>query len=292
MTSKSNGDEATTSTTTTLNKKNQINGSVLSSSSSSSSSSSIFDTPIPGLNITTAFALWLIVTTAVPLMKYCYRPNLSILSILVLGFNNLNILIAFCEIGLGRNIKYIQQHFKHLEIQTKSPRKSTNIHNNIDAAVAYLCQSMSLRQLLFVDGGKAWCHMWSTYSLYDPSYSSETSFGFFIDVGNGYSTIVPCLIWNLVVLGVPVAVDNDIINPVLVGFIGCCSYWQILYGTIIYGLSFVWNRRYLNNPLPEVLSFVGISNGIWFVFPILALYQCYQLLQTQSYEQVFCDATM
>ena len=71
--------------------------------------------------------------------------------------------------------------------------------------------------------------------------------------------------------------------------LGTASYWQVLYGTVIYLLSFVWNRRYQNRPLWEVLAFVGFANGIWFVFPLVALYAAFQILTTGNVVGVFRD---
>ena len=39
--------------------------------------------------------------------------------------------------------------------------------------------------------------MWSTYALFDPSYQNRESFGFFIDVGNDWSTLAPCVMLNV-----------------------------------------------------------------------------------------------
>jgi hypothetical protein len=178
-----------------------------------------------------------------------------------------------CEIGLGKNIRYIQRHYEQLQKR----------NDDTAAAVAYLFQPLTLRSLLFLDGGRVWCRMWSTYSLYDPSYSNSDSFGFFVDVGNGYSTIVPCLMWNASILGC----CREIITPTVLAFVGCCSYWQVLYGTIIYLLSFVWNQRHRQHSVLEVTAFVGATNGIWIVFPTLALIKCYQLIVVKDYDTVF-----
>ncbi|KAG7357954.1 hypothetical protein IV203_014541 [Nitzschia inconspicua] len=238
---------------------------------SSSKSNSLLDIPI--LNTTTAIALWLAVTTVVPLKLSSSRPNA--LGIAILGFNNLNILIAFCEIVLGNYITIIQQDFRKFQQQYPGQRR-------YQAAFAYLLYPLSLRTVL---SGRVWSQMWSTYSLWDPSYSNPESFGFFIDVGNGWSTIVPCLLWNVAILCPQWIHSNEL--DTLVGFVGACSYWQVLYGTIIYLLSFVWNKRYQGKPLAEVLGFVGVSNGIWFVFPLFALYASYQMLLHKDCTRVF-----
>ncbi|KAL3937785.1 MAG: hypothetical protein SGARI_001990 [Bacillariaceae sp.] len=241
------------------------------------SADSLLDRPIPGLNITTAIIAWLVLTTLLPL-KFSTSSIPNTLGLALLFFNNLNILIAICEILLGKHIGFIQQDYQRLQKQYRG-RKDVQEYQ---AGFAYLLYPLSLRTLW---DGPTWAQMWSTYSLWDPSYSNPESFGFFIDVGNGWSTILPCVLWNIAIV-CPEYIHSQQMDTV-VGFIGACSYWQVLYGTIIYFLSFLWNKRYVGKPLAEVLGFVGVANGIWFVFPIAALYAAYQILDTKDCTQVF-----
>lgn len=122
--------------------------------------------------------------------------------------------------------------------------------------------------------------MWSTYALYDPSYQNHESFGFFIDFGNGMSTIPPSLLMNLAI----VWYKEDVLSPLLVGCVGIAMYWQVLYGTLIYILSFVFNKRYEGKSLTEVVLFVGLTNGIWFVFPIIGIWSCVITLRDGNLE--------
>jgi hypothetical protein len=64
-----------------------------------------------------------------------------------------------------------------------------------------------------------------------------------------------------------------------VGCICLASYWQIMYGTIIYSFSFVFNKRYQGKGLLEISLFVGVSNGMWFVFPIIGIWYCVLILR-------------
>ena len=233
--------------------------------------------PIPGLNLASAIALWLALTTVGPLLLgWCDRiPNT--LGLAILFFNNLNILIAFCEIALGNHIQFIKQDYLRLKEIYKGKERQ--------AAFRFLTMPLSLKDLY--DGGQMWATMWSTYSLWDPSYQNHESFGFFIDVGNGWSTIPPCVLWNIAIL-YPLELEQAWeYSWLLVGFIGCCSYWQVLYGTIIYLLSFVFNKRYVGRPFVEVAGFVGFANGIWFVFPIFALYAAGVILRDQQLSGIF-----
>ena len=262
--------------------------------------------PIPGLTISTSFAIWLLITTVgVPAITQkfyyvdgdgensfsSYLPPIRPLGWSIMFFNNLNVLIAFCEIALGNHISFIQSEYRNLlkeyrDEKTGKPKKAEYLEG-----FAYLNTALSLRDIY--NGGKKWSKMWSTYSLWDPSYSNPESFGFFIDVGNGWSTILPCWLWNFAILCPHyfAATKNDASGDysavVLLGFIGACSYWQVLYGTIIYFLSFLWNKRYENKPLAEVLGFVGFANGIWFFFPIVCLWASYKLLLDRDPQSVF-----
>jgi len=251
---------------------------------------------IPGLSIATAFAVWLGITTVcypalVQIFYYrtnFFLPPIGILGWSILFFNNLNILISFCEIALGNHIGFIQSEYKRLLKEYRDEITGASKKPEYLEGFAYLLMPLSPKDLY--DGGQKWSKMWSTYSLWDPSYSNPESFGFFIDVGNGWSTIFPCVLWNIAVVFphwfAPTTATNHS-AVVLLGFIGACSYWQVLYGTIIYFLSFLWNKRYKNKPLVEVLGFVGFANGIWFFFPIACLWASYRLLLDRDPQSVF-----
>lgn len=232
------------------------------------------DKPIPGLNILSAIALWIAVTTFPPLLHVDKIPNAIGLS--TLFFNNLNIIIAFCEIALGNHIQFIKKDY--LE------RKKLYEGKEWQAAFAYLGMPLSLSTLF---SGQKWAIMWSTYSLWDPSYQNQESFGFFIDVGNGWSTIPTCVLWNAAILFPDWVQASWRYSWLLVGILGCASYWQVMYGAIIYFLSFFFNKRYEGRPLAEVLGFVGVANGIWIIFPIWALYAAVVIVRDQDLTNVF-----
>lgn len=58
---------------------------------------------------------------------------------------------------------------------------------------------------------------------------------------------------------------------------------QEFYGTVIYFLSYVFNERYKGKPVSEVLLFVGLSNGLWFCFPLLGLILSGDMVYTDSF---------
>lgn len=214
------------------------------------------------LNVGSVIASWLVITTGfcVYFLPESQQNNRWIISLLF--FNNLNLFIALCEIVLGYHIKTIQSDYTALRSKYKG--------NEWDACVAFLTMPLTISQCF---SGRIWSKMWSTYALYDPSYQNHESFGFFIDVGNGYSTIVPSILMNAAM------VFPSYFSSLWVGCICLASYWQIMYGTIIYSFSFLFNKRYQGKGLLEISLFVGVSNGMWFVFPIIGIWYCVLILR-------------
>lgn len=212
------------------------------------------------LNTATAIGLYLVLTTIAFLHFHPTIPSPTTTSLLI--FNNLNIFIAYCEICLGRHIHLIQSDYRKLRAKYTG--------NEWGACLEYLTMPLTIQQCF---DGRIWSKMWSTYALYDPSYQNHESFGFFIDFGNGLSTIPPSLLMNVAM------VFPNRVSPLLVGCVGIAMYWQVLYGTIIYILSFVFNRRYEGKTLTEMCLFVGLSNGIWIVFPAIGIGACVNILR-------------
>jgi hypothetical protein len=220
------------------------------------------------INVGGAIALWVVITTFLflsqlppPRSSSSSNPPTMLVPCL-LFFNNLNVFIAICEICLGMNIEYIQREYAML--------RETHKGKEWDACIAYLTMPLSIHQVFDY---KVWCKMWSTYSLYDPSYQNRESFGFFVDFGNGMSTIPPSLLVNVAMI------RPDAASHLWVGCVGLAMYWQVMYGTIIYLLSYVYNRRYVGRSIFEVCLFVGFTNGIWLIFPPVGIYACVCMLR-------------
>ena len=117
------------------------------------------------------------------------------------------------------------------------------------------------------------------YSLYDPSYSNKESFGFYIDVGNGWTTIIPSLLFLYCMI-----TKTPILSARIMGVIGICKFYQEFYGTCLYFLSYIWNKRYQGVSFLTVMLFVGLSNGLWFFLPMLGMYTSYEMIQSNTYD--------
>ena len=56
------------------------------------------------------------------------------------------------------------------------------------------------------------------------------------------------------------------------------------YGTVLYYSSFFFNRRHRGLPVAEVVGWVGGSNGIWIVFPLIGMYVSFQLIVSNTFD--------
>lgn len=183
-------------------------------------------------------------------------------------FCALNALIALWEIGLGLHIDHIYKTYKSLQAKYKN--------DNAKAVIDFMMSDIGLSEMVSL---KYWSKVWSTYSLYDPSYSNRESFGFFVDVGNGWSTLIPSALF---VYGM----TFDLVPVRILAIINILIFYQEFYGTVIYFLSFILNKRYKDRNFIEVAMFVGVSNGIWMVFPLIGMFLCVNFIYSDSFHLV------
>lgn len=212
--------------------------------------------------------LYVVLGTLLPcLLHYSTHNNLiSLPQILMAFFLNLNILISFWEISLGLNIQKIFQETKIL--------KKKYYQKEFSAVMEFFTYPLTFSSC-FSFG--FWSKVWSTYSLYDPSYSNQESFGFFVDVGNGWTTLIPSILFLI-------GMTYEIIPPRALGIMGVLKFYQEFYGTVIYFLSFILNKRYQGKGFVEIALFVGLSNGLWFFFPLLGMKYSIEMIYADNFD--------
>jgi hypothetical protein len=171
-------------------------------------------------------------------------------------FLAINIMICWWEISLGARISLIE-HWNHDPAgRAERPR-----------GTVFMARA-SVRDLLST---KLWARVWSEYCYYDMSYSERRSLGFWLDVGNGWNTLLPSIF-------VLVGMTAGMVSPVVLGLVGVIIFYQKFYCTTVYFIAYIFNRRYQGRPLGWVISIVGGTNGIWIVFPAIGLYVCIRLI--------------
>jgi hypothetical protein len=209
---------------------------------------------------------YVVLGTVVPVYVHFQTHGLiNVHQIMIAFFCSLNILISFWEISLGRHITFINKEYLRLQKKFKN--------DEFGAVTEFFLMPLSIANIF---SSKFWSRVWSTYSLYDPSYSNIQSYGFFIDVGNGWSTLIPSFLFMM-------GISIEIMPARALGIMGVIKFYQEFYGTVLYFLSYMLNERYRGKTVTEVALFVGLSNGLWFFFPLLGMYLSIDMIYSDSF---------
>jgi len=218
------------------------------------------------MNVGSFLVLYVVLSTGIPIYYHSRLFGLNAVHASLSFFLGLNSLICLWEIALGLNISHISSDFTALKAKYGQDR--------LGAVMAFFYTPLSLSSLFSF---KFWSKVWSTYSMYDPSYSNRESYGFFVDVSNGWTTLVPSLMY---LYAMTYTIQG--ISARTIGCIGLVKFYVEFHGTCVYFLSFFLNNRHRNKSTIEVALFVGLSNGLWFFFPLLGVYASYTMISTNS----------
>lgn len=71
------------------------------------------------------------------------------------------------------------------------------------------------------------------------------------------------------------------------GLVGLLAFYQELYGTLVYFASFLQNRCHHGKSALEVALFVGLTNGIWIVGPLVGCYAAVHLVYADNYDLLY-----
>lgn len=177
----------------------------------------------------------------------------------------LNAIIALWEICLFLRIDLIEQEYEDFRVRYKG--------RELDRVKDYFGSSVAISKIF---SPTTWSQIWSSYAVFDDSYANRKSFGFFIDVGNGFSTLIPTL---LCLYGM----TYHVLPARLLGLVLLLINYQMWYGTLVYFGSFLFNKRYVGHTPGNMAIFVGLSNGLWFTFPVWAMWAAIQMIYSDSY---------
>ena len=171
-----------------------------------------------------------------------------------------NVMIAWWEIALFVSQDKIQAEYDAL----REPYRG----REMQACAEVFSRPIPLTRLLSFD---EWTRVWSTYSLFDPGYSDRRSFGYNIDVGNGFTTLLPATLFAF-------GMTFELVPARVLGIVGIIVFWQMFYGTSVYFFQFFNNGRHRGHRVKDILLFVGVSNALWWLFPLLGLWASVRLI--------------
>lgn len=125
-----------------------------------------------------------------------------------------------------------------------------------------------------------WANIWLEYGRYDDAYvKNPETFQYNIDVMNGHSTVLPCLL-------LLTSMFTPVFSPEITGIIGAMSLYQKWYGTLVYLFVFHNCKKGKHLSYAEYIFAVLATNGVWFTVPLLGIYQCAQMVLTQSFAPI------
>ena len=177
----------------------------------------------------------------------------------------LNTIIALWEICLFLRIDRIEQDFARFE------------KDYVGRPLARVWDFF-LKKLSFGESFSptTWSEIWSTYALFDQAYADRKSFGFWIDTGNGFTTV-------LTSCAVLYGLTYQPVDARTLGLVMLIACYQMGYGAVVYFASYVFNKRYAGHTMRDLAIFVGLSNGIWIVFPAWGIWAAIRMIETNSY---------
>ncbi len=221
-----------------------------------------------GLTVPTAAVIGVVVVAGTLFHTWLHQRVHGVYSVTQIGlafFLVINVMIAWWEIALFVRQDQIRSEYEAIKEPYRG-REMTRIAE-VFARPIPLFRVLSFSQ---------WAIIWSSYSLFDPGYSDRRSYGYNIDVGNGFTTLIPAALfaWGMTFELMPARV---------LGIIGVILFWQMFYGTAVYFFQFFNNGRHEGHSLRDLLLFVGITNLMWFIFPIWGLSTSVRLILDGSY---------
>ena len=180
-------------------------------------------------------------------------------------FLMINLLIAWWECCLYWRRDYIEERARYW--------RERRAETGLTPAVEFLTSSVPLRRIL---SPTVWADVWAAYCQYDRSYADRRTYGFNVDIGNGFFTPIV----SLALLG---AMTFEFLPAVLAGILGVALFWQWFYVSSLYVVSFYVAGRQRKISSAEIWIYVIGPNSVWVLFPLLGLYAAVRLILDGNY---------
>jgi hypothetical protein len=196
---------------------------------------------------------FVVVGTALSVTLHFQRYGLVNVGQLLLAlFLWINLFVTFLEISLYLQIELIKEHYAEF-VPAYRGREFDRLKEFATAPI----------RLSEAPRPRRWAEGWATYALFDDGYSNEKPFGFWVDTGNGFSTLIPSVLFMF-------GMTYDLLPARWLGIVGVALFWQKFYGTIIYFWAYVRTKQYADHAKRDVV-FVVLLNALWFLGPAWGL---------------------
>ncbi len=197
--------------------------------------------------------------------RYWAHGHLSLVYSILCIFLAVNLLICWWEVCLYFRRDYIEKRARYWKQRRDETGRSP--------VLAFVLTRVPLKQALSLT---VWADVWAAYAEYDDSYADRRSYGFIVDVANGFATPLPTL-------ALYAAYAFEFIPALAAGILGAVMFWQWFYMTSAYLLSFAVTKRYSRLSGREICAYILAMNSVWVLCPILGLFVSIQLILSGSY---------
>ena len=197
--------------------------------------------------------------------RYCARGDFGVIHAVLSLFFSINLLICYWEACLFLRRDYIEARAGYWRERRGETGKTP--------ALEFLLTRVPLVKTL---SPTLWADVWATYAQYDGSYADRRTYGFNVDIANGFATPLPTLLLYA-------AYTFDILPALVSGIIGVMLFWQLTYMTSVYLVSFFVAHRQNRISRRELYIYILAMNSPWVLCPLLGLYVSVRLILDGNY---------
>ena len=197
--------------------------------------------------------------------RYYLKQDFSVIHAILSAFFSVNIVVCWWEACL-----FWQRN--QMEDRAAYWRDWRDETGNLPH-VKFFTSKIPLKKVF---ASKIWAEIWATYALYDYSYADRRTYGFNIDIANGFFTLLPTVFLYL-------AITVYFLPAYVVGMIGLMLCWQWIYITSLYWVSFFVAQRHHKLSKREICLYIFGASAPWFLCPLLGLFVCIRLIVDGNY---------
>lgn len=198
-------------------------------------------------------------------VRYWVSGHLNAAFCLLSLFFSANLLICCWETSLFRHLDLVRQRAEHWRRRREETGQSP--------AVEFLTSRIPFTRVV---SPSVAADAWAAYSVYDGSYTDPRTYGFNIDIANGFFTAAPTLVlyaaFTVPFLPAPVA-----------GILGIMLFWQWAYTSSVYLVSFYAAGRHKLISGADAAIYVWGANSVWTLSGLLGLYVSIRLIVDGDY---------
>ena len=196
---------------------------------------------------------------------YLLHGGLDVFYCLLSLFFSINLLICYWEMCLFFRRDYIEERAEFWRRRREDTGKTP--------AVEFLTTSVPLNRVL---SPTVWADVWATYSMFDSAYADRNTYGFNIDIANGFTTPATTLVLYVTYTG-------GLLPAVAAGILGAMLFWQWVYASSLYVVSFFVGQKQTRITTREFWIYIFNPNAIWVLLPMLGLYVSIRLILDGDY---------